>query len=147
MREELPPRSLPAQGLLNHVIMSGLGAGAWRLGWGKTHEWGPVYQLLISPSDPETCKCPLSNPSEKPGEIPVPPKETGKPPETARQARQIVSSISSTLVGLSWLWEQSCVLGLTLEPSSDIQAAGPHSGDLSYGEGPTMHITSITLTR
>ncbi|KAK1329322.1 hypothetical protein QTO34_011504 [Cnephaeus nilssonii] len=64
--------------------------------------------------DPETCKCPLSNPSEKPGEILVPPKETGKPPETARQARQIVSSSSSTFVGLSWPWEQSCVLGLHL---------------------------------
>ncbi|KAB0394100.1 hypothetical protein E2I00_002886, partial [Balaenoptera physalus] len=38
--------------------------------------------------DPETCKCPLSNPSEKPGKITVPPKEAGKPPKTARQARQ-----------------------------------------------------------
>lgn len=44
---------------------------------------------LASPSDPEACKCALPDPGEKPGEIPVTPKETSKSPEKARQERQV----------------------------------------------------------
>ncbi|GAB5583506.1 tubulinyl-Tyr carboxypeptidase 2 isoform X1 [Prionailurus iriomotensis] len=47
------------------------------------------YARDMRMKDPETCKCPFSNPSEKSGQIPVPQKETGKPPETARQERQV----------------------------------------------------------
>ncbi|KFO25424.1 Vasohibin-2 [Fukomys damarensis] len=39
--------------------------------------------------DLKACKCPFSDPGEKPGEVPVAPEETGKSAEKARQARQV----------------------------------------------------------
>lgn len=65
-----------------------------------------VAKFLLSSSDLETCKCPLSNPSEKQGQVPVSTKETSKPSKEAGQERQIVSAVFSflahTVAGVSW---------------------------------------------
>lgn len=104
---EPPSRGLPAQGLPEHGITNGPGLACWAAG---RPEGGCVRSRRghssCSPPDPETCKCPLSNSSEKPGKIPVPPKETGEPPKTARQTRQVVSSVSSFPASrpVGWPW-------------------------------------------
>ena len=110
----------------------------------------PAWRLLLSPPDPETCKCPLSNPSEKPGEIPVPPQEAGEPPATARQARQVVSSIlpsprhapaqgpAHTLLGLSWAWHSNQMV-ISKRWAS-------RARDISDGKGSSVHVTPSALT-
>ncbi|GAB1285881.1 Tubulinyl-Tyr carboxypeptidase 2 [Apodemus speciosus] len=55
------------------------------------------YARDMRMKDLETCKCPLSNPSEEPGKVPVSTKETGKPSKEARQARQIQTEENYTV--------------------------------------------------